>query len=93
MLDAGAAPLAVMAKAPESGGGTIEVFNGNVAVANIRPGASGGGYIQLLDAGGRSAVEAGVSPAGVGVVRAGPQYKCGSNYLGLSVPDCIVGIP
>jgi hypothetical protein len=47
----------------------------------------------LLDAVGRTAVEAGVSPAGVGVVRAGPNFKCGSNYLGLKVPDCIVGLP
>ena len=93
VLDAGGALLAVMAKSPDSNGGALEVYNGNVAVANIRPGAAGGGYIQLLDAGGRTAVEAGVSPAGVGVVRAGPNFKCGSNYLGLKIPDCIVGLP
>jgi hypothetical protein len=93
VLDGGGALLAVMAKSPDSNGGAIEVYNGKVAVANIRPGAAGGGYIQLTDAGGRPAVEAGVSPAGVGVVRAGPNYKCGSNYLGLKVPDCIVGVP
>lgn len=93
VLDGGGALLAVMAKSPDSNGGAIEVYNGKVAVANIRPGAAGGGYIQLTDAGGRPAVEAGVSPAGVGVVRAGPNYKCGSNYLGLKVPACIVGVP
>jgi hypothetical protein len=37
-------------------------------------------------------VEAGSGSEGVGVVRAGPNYKCGSNYLGLKVPDCIVGL-
>jgi hypothetical protein len=93
VLGAGGALLAVMAQSPDSNGGAIEVYNGSVAVANIRPGSAGGGYIQLLDAGGRTAVEAGVSPAGVGVVRAGPNFKCGSNYLGLKVPDCIVGLP
>jgi hypothetical protein len=57
-------------------GGAIEVYNGKVAVVNMRPGRAGGGYIQLLDAGGQTAVEAGVSPEGVGVVRAGPRFKC-----------------
>jgi hypothetical protein len=92
VLDAGGALLAAMAKAPDTGGGAVEIFNGKVAVVNIRPGKSGGGYIQLLDAGGRSTVEAGSGPEGVGVVRAGPNYKCGSDYLGLKVPDCIVGL-
>ena len=93
VLDAGGAVLAAMAKSPDSNGGAIEVYNGKAAVAHIRSGASGGGYIQLTDGGGRPAVEAGVGPSGVGVVRAGPNYKCGSNYLGLKVPDCIVGVP
>lgn len=93
VLDAGGALLAAMAKSPETNGGALEVYNGKVAVVNIRPGSAGGGYLQLLDAGGRPAVEAGVSPAGVGVVRAGPNYKCGSNYMGLKIPDCIVGVP
>ena len=92
VLDAGGALLAAMAKAPESGGGAVEIYNGKIAVVNIRPGKAGGGYIQLTDAGGRSTVEAGSGPEGVGVVRAGPNFKCGSNYLGLKVPDCIVGL-
>jgi hypothetical protein len=92
VLDAGGALLAAMAKSPDSAGGAVEVYNGKVAVVNIRPGKAGGGYIQLLDTGGRSMVEAGSGSEGVGVVRAGPNYKCGSNYLGLKVPDCIVGL-
>jgi hypothetical protein len=92
VLDAGGALLAAMAKAPDTGGGAVEVYNGKVAVVNIRPAKDGSGYIQLLDAGGRSMIEAGEGD-GVGVVRAGPRFKCGSNYLGLKVPDCIVGLP
>jgi hypothetical protein len=93
VLDAGGAVVVAMAKAPDSNGGAIDVYNGNIAVAHIRSGGAGGGYIQLTDGGGQPAVEAGVSPAGVGVVRAGPNYKCGSNYMGLKIPDCIVGVP
>lgn len=93
VLDAGGALLAAMAKAPDTGGGALEVYNGKVAVVNIRPGSAGNGYLQLLDASGRVMVEAGSGPGGTGVVRAGPNFKCGSNYLGLKVPDCIVGVP
>lgn len=93
VLDAGGALLAAMAKAPDTGGGALEVYNGKVAVVNIRPGSAGNGYLQLLDASGRVMVEAGSGPGGTGVVRAGPNFKCGSNYLGLKVPDCIVGLP
>ena len=93
VLEPGGGLLAVMGKSPETAGGAIEVYNGKVAVVNMRPGKAGGGYLQLLDAGGQAAVEAGVGPEGVGVVRAGPRFKCGSNYLGLKVPDCIVGVP
>jgi len=89
VLEPGAGLLAVMAKSP-TGGGAIEVYSNGVAVANLRPGKAGGGYLQLLDAGGRVMVEAGSEA--VGVVRAGPNFKCGSNYLGLKVPDCIVGL-
>jgi hypothetical protein len=89
--DTAGAPLAVMAQSPDSDGGAFEVYSGKVAVANIRPGKAGGGYMQLLDAGGTTMVEAGVGD-GVGVVRAGPRFKCGSNYMGLKIPDCIVGI-
>jgi hypothetical protein len=90
--DATGAPLAVMAQAPDRPGGAFEVYSKGLALVNIRPGAAGGGYIQLLNASGTPAVEVGVDPAGFGVVRAGPNFKCGSNYLGLKVPDCIVGI-
>lgn len=93
VLDPGGALLAVMAQSPDSNGGAVDVYNGKIAVAHIRSGTAGGGYIQLTDGGGRPAVEAGVGPSGVGVVRAGPNYKCGSNYMGLKIPDCIVGIP
>jgi len=90
--DATGAPLAVMAQAPDRPGGAFEVYSNGLALVNIRTGAAGGGYIQLLGATGTPAVEVGVNPEGIGVVRAGPNFKCGSNYLGLKVPDCIVGI-
>jgi len=48
------------------------------------------GLFQLFDAAGRTMVEAGTSPKGVGVVRVGPSAKCVPQG-DLRVPDCIMG--
>jgi hypothetical protein len=48
------------------------------------------GLFQLFDAAGETMVEAGTSPAGVGVVRVGPGAKC-VPFANLRVPDCIMG--
>jgi len=49
------------------------------------------GLIQLFDLGGRTMVEAGTLPDGVGVVRTGPGLRC-VGYGNIKVPDCIMGI-
>jgi len=52
-----------------------------------------GGAFKLFDDAGKTVVEAGTDPSGVGVVRVGPgSIKC-LPYAGLRVPDCILGRP
>jgi hypothetical protein len=99
----GKMPIAVLGRAPGSAGGIVQISNGQVPVSSILASESGAGRWQLNDASGTPMVEAGVTTAGKGMVRAGPTYRCGSN-LGLAAaalgpvanamaqPDCIIGL-
>jgi hypothetical protein len=47
------------------------------------------GFLKILDRRGRTKVEAGVTTAGLGVVRVGTTPKCQS-FAGVRLPDCIL---
>jgi hypothetical protein len=66
-------------------------LTGNATVA-LSQGARGDGILQLMTAAGVVMVEAGTLPEGIGVVRAGPKFKCTGN-AGLIASDCIQGHP
>jgi hypothetical protein len=84
--------LAVMAAAPEGSGGTMQVSNGNDIVASMTAKSSGYGYLQLLDAGGATMVEAGVTTGGLGAVMTGPGHRCPGGGTAKLAPTCIQGI-
>jgi hypothetical protein len=68
------------------GAGIVEVINGQgVGVATMSAAGPGGaGILQLSNASGKVMVEAGVSQAGIGIVRAGPAgFNAGVGFLGL----------
>jgi hypothetical protein len=61
----------------------------DISIVDIGEGAHGGAF-QLSDAGGTLAVEAGITPTGVGVVRTHPQGNMtGGNFVGAG----ILGLP
>jgi hypothetical protein len=62
----------------DDGKGEMRVFNdGELPVAMLTIGSAGAGMLQLADAGGTPTVQAGTTPNGVGVVRAGPAARAG----------------
>jgi hypothetical protein len=87
----GAAPIAVLRRAPESEGGIVQISNGKVPVASLYASEAGSGRWQLTDGGGTPVVEAGALGSGRGTVRVGPGFKCVPITMSLRVPDCIVG--
>ena len=56
--------------------------------------SGGAGALQLSNAKGQMMVEAGTVPAGIGVVRVGPNFACTGSPLpmGLGAPSCIMGM-
>jgi len=64
-----------------------------ITVVALGPGPHDSGVIELMDSGGTKMLEAGTTTGGVGIVRAGPVYKCGASPMGmgLGLPDCILG--
>ncbi len=76
----------------DEGRGMFQIFHGAISVAVLTKGAAGAGLLQLSNNGGSPTVEAGTLPSGLGIVRAGPQYKC-TGSGGLAAPDCIKGRP
>lgn len=75
-------------------GGGISLTNkgGNTAVA-LGFGPQDGGVLEIMNPSGSKMIEAGTTNEGIGVVRAGPLYKCGASpmAMGLGLPDCILG--
>ena len=91
----GAGSVAVLTQ--DKDGGLLQIKNGSgTPVASFKTGPGGAGYWQLTDPGGNPAIEAGFDGV-VGVVRAGPYYKCSAAMqaavvVGVaSLPDCIKG--
>ncbi len=75
--------------------GMFQIVHAGTPVGILSRGAHGG-LLQLASNGGTPTVEAGTTPAGVGTVRAGPQYKCSpvqsaTPILSFGVPDCLIG--
>jgi hypothetical protein len=90
----GTGPWAIVSRDPEGGGGVVQVMSATQTVGSFMAKPTGGGYLQLLSSAGNVAVEAGAEASGRGVVRAGPRFKCQpGGGLGLTLPDCIVGLP
>jgi hypothetical protein len=89
-------PVAVLTQATETPGGLLQISNTAGPVANVTVSSRGGGYFQLNDASGRPTVEGGTLPSGLGMLRAGPAYKCApaqasTPIIAVGLPDCIVG--
>lgn len=85
-------PIAVLTRANESSGGLLQITNGKTAVVSIGSGTTNAGYMQLTNQSGLPAIEAAMAPSGVGVVRAGPRFKCQGKLMSAAIPDCIIGI-
>ncbi len=99
----GKEPLAVLGQGGGKGG-AVQISNGQVTVSMLGASDGGAGRLQVNDGNGTPVVEAGVATSGVGVVRVGPRYRCGSGSgvpagaaLGMAakalLPDCLIGIP
>lgn len=62
----------------------IKLRNDNgVAMSELTQGTSGGGYLQLGNAEGRTTVDAGTTPEGVGLIRAWPLGNPGAGLVGM----------
>jgi len=77
------------------GAGRLQVANAAGTMVGIMQAGGSGGVspFQLSDGTGKAMVEAGLTPDGVGVVRAGPEFRgFGVGLVGL-VPSMIIGKP
>ena len=84
--------LALIGRAPDNEGGIVQVSNGKSAIMSMMASSSGSGFWQLNDAGGTPMIEAGVTTDGLGMIRAGPLYKCNVTVgMVKRQPDCILG--
>ncbi|HKS58056.1 MAG TPA: hypothetical protein VJS12_22355 [Steroidobacteraceae bacterium] len=78
----------------EAGRGGARIYNTDEKIiAGLSVGPQGGGVLELMDPAGEKRVEAGTTTEGLGIVRAGPAFKCGPSpqVMGLGLADCIMG--
>jgi hypothetical protein len=78
----------------EAGRGGARIYNNDEKIiAGLSLGPQGGGILELMDPTGEKRVEAGTTTEGLGIVRAGPGFKCGPSpqAMGLGLADCIMG--
>jgi hypothetical protein len=78
----------------EAGRGGARIFNSDEKIiAGLSIGPQGGGVLELMDPAGEKRIEAGTTTEGLGIVRAGPGFKCGPSpqAMGLGLADCIMG--
>lgn len=78
----------------EAGRGGARIYNSDEKIiAGLSIGPQGGGILELMDPTGEKRVEAGTTTEGLGIVRAGPGFKCGPSpqAMGLGLADCIMG--
>jgi hypothetical protein len=78
----------------EAGRGGARIYNNDEKIiAGLSVGPAGSGVLELMDATGEKRVEAGTTTEGLGIVRAGPAFKCGPSpqAMGLGLADCILG--
>jgi hypothetical protein len=85
------APIAVLTHVPEGSGGVLQITNDKFLVASLGSATTGAGYLQITNQSGVTAIEAGTSPKGNGVVRVGPLFKCQGRLMSAAIPDCILG--
>jgi hypothetical protein len=91
----GGKSLAVLTQ--DKQGGFLQIKNeSGTPVANLKASTEGAGYWQLTDPGGNPVVEGGFDE-GLGIVRAGPLYRCSALAQAVPLvgtvrlPDCIRG--
>ena len=78
----------------EAGRGGARIYNNDEKIiAGLSVGPAGSGVLELMDATGEKRIEAGTTTEGLGIVRAGPAFKCGPSpqVMGLGLADCIMG--
>jgi len=78
----------------EADHGGMRIFNGDEKIiAGVSVGPGGAGLLELMNAAGDKRLEAGTTTEDLGIVRAGPAYKCGPSpqVMGLGLADCIMG--
>jgi hypothetical protein len=89
-------PVAVLSESATGIGGLLQISNGHVPVTSIYSSDAGAGRWMLNDNAGVTAVEAGVTTTGRGMIAAGPKYQCGPvpgmGVVPSPVTSCIVGL-
>lgn len=78
----------------EAGRGGARIYNSDEKIiAGLSVGPQGGGNLELMDPAGEKRIEAGTTTEGLGIVRAGPAFRCGPSpqAMGLGLADCIMG--